>query len=90
MRELRDTAVINIIDWPTVLSKPEPRGRGIQTLLGFLIGAGVGALLVVLREMAAKRRAEGDPATHEFVSAMDEVKGEMMRRMRRLTGRATI
>jgi uncharacterized protein involved in exopolysaccharide biosynthesis len=89
-REVRDTPVITMIDQPAVPSKPQPRGRGVRTLLGFLIGAGFGALLVFLRDFMNKRRAEGDPDADEFVSAVGEVKGEMLRRVRRLSGRASV
>ena len=90
MREVRDTPVITIIDQPNVPSMPEPRGRGIRTVFGFLAGAVLGALVVFLRDVMAKRRAEGDQATDEFLSAVGEVKGEMLRRVRRLAGRASV
>jgi uncharacterized protein involved in exopolysaccharide biosynthesis len=89
MREVRDTPVITIIDQPNVPTKAEPRGRAIRTALGLVLGAAVGALLVFLGEVIAKRRAEGDPSADEFLNAVGEVKGEVLRRVRRLGGRAS-
>lgn len=83
IREVRDTPVITIVDLPTVPSKPEPRGRGIRTLLGFLLGGLAGALVIFIGDVMAKRRAEGDPAAAEFVSALDQVKAEILRSLRR-------
>ncbi len=89
MREVRDTPVITIVDEPAVPVKPEPRGRGIRTLMGFLIGAAVGALLAFAGDVTAKRRAEGDPAADEFASSVRQLKEDMFRRARRLGGRAS-
>ena len=87
MREVRDTPVITIIDQVTVPFKAEPRGRGIRTLLGLAVGAFVGGLLVFLKDMMAKQRANGDPAADEFLNTVGEVRRGMLRRVRRLTGR---
>ena len=89
MRELRDTPVITMVDEPTVPAKPEPRSRGIRTLMGFLVGGAVGALLAFAGDAMAKRRAEGDPAVAEFASAVGAMKGDMLRRLRRIGGRAS-
>ncbi len=89
IREVRDTPVITIVDEPSVPAKAEPRGRAIRTLIGFLIGAVLGALLAFVGDMIASRRAEGDPAATEFVSTVGEMKGDMIRRFRRLSGRAS-
>lgn len=84
MREVRDTPVISIIDEPSVTSKPEPRGRFTRTLLGFVVGAVIGAILVFVRDVLDKRRALGDPSANEFASTVAEVRGSMFRRVRRL------
>jgi uncharacterized protein involved in exopolysaccharide biosynthesis len=83
MREVRDTPVITIVDSPTVPSKPESRGRGIRTLLGLLLGGLAGTLVIFIGDVMAKRRAEGDPAATEFVSAVGQVKAEILGSLRR-------
>lgn len=90
MREVRDTPVITVIDQVSVSSKPAPRGRGIRTLMGLLLGGVVGALLVFLSDMITKRRADGDPSAAEFVSTVEELKDNMLRRIRRLGGRPDV
>jgi uncharacterized protein involved in exopolysaccharide biosynthesis len=90
MREVRDTPVITVIDQPMVPSKPSPRGRGIRTLFGLVVGAVFGAFLVFVGDLMAKRRAEGDPAADEFVHTVGEIKGQMLQRMRRLGRRASV
>lgn len=89
MRELRDTPVITMVDPPSVLPKPEPRRRGVRALLGFLVGSVIGAILAFIRDAMAKRRTEGDAAANEFASTVDEMTGGVVRRLRRLGGRAS-
>jgi uncharacterized protein involved in exopolysaccharide biosynthesis len=89
MREVRDTPVISLVDQPSVPSKAESRGRGVRTLLGLVGGAGIGALLAIVQGLMTRRRAQGDAAADEFVSEVGEMKGQVMRRMRRLSGRAS-
>jgi uncharacterized protein involved in exopolysaccharide biosynthesis len=89
MRELRDTPVITMVDEPSVPAKPESRGRGIRTLVGFLIGAAIGALIAFIGDLAAKRRANGDLAAKEFASTVEQVKGSVTRSLRRVGRRAS-
>ena len=89
MREVRDTPVITIVDQVTVPFKAEPRGRGIRTLLGFVVGAIVGGLLVFLKDLMGQKRVDGDPAVAEFLNTVGDVKGDILRRVRRLAGRPT-
>lgn len=87
IREVRNVPVISMVDDPTVPAKPEPRGRGARILLGLLIGAGVGVLLVFGGDLVAKRRAEGDPAADEFVRTVGKMKEGFLRRF---GGRASV
>lgn len=89
MREVRDTPVISLVDQPSVPSKPESRGRAVRMLLGLIAGAGIGALLAIVQGLMTRRRAQGDAAADAFVSEVGEMKGQVMRRMRRLSGRAS-
>lgn len=89
MREARDTPVITIVDPPAVPSKPEPRGRGVRTLLGLMIGAVFGAMLIFTGDLITSRRAEGDPAVDEFMSTVDKMRQDMLRRIRWPKGHAS-
>ena len=90
MREVRDTPVITVIDQPSVPAKPAPRGRGSRALLGLLLGMMLGALLVFVGEVMTKRRAVGDAAANEFLNTVGDIKGGMLRRVKRLGGRARV
>jgi uncharacterized protein involved in exopolysaccharide biosynthesis len=89
MRELRDTPVITMVDEPNVPAKPESRGRAIRVVIGFLVGAALGALLAFIANLMSTRRAQGDPAATEFVSTVGEMTGGMARRIQRMRGRAS-
>lgn len=88
-REVRDTPVITMVDDPMVPAKPDPRGRGTITLLGFLIGAAVGVALSFMREHVAKQRKAGDSDADEFVSTVAQIKRDVLGRLRRISGRAS-
>jgi len=89
MRELRDTPVISMVDEPSVAARPEPRGRGVVTLVGVFLGAAIGALVAAMRRLVATRRAVGDPAAEEFLMTIGEVKGNVRRGLKRFSGRAS-
>ena len=86
MREVRDIPVITMVDDPSVPAKPEARGRGVRTLLGFLIGAGIGAFLVFVGDQLKRRRAKGDPDADAFVRALTDIKRRLFRRPQRAAG----
>ncbi len=82
MREVRDIPVITMVDEPMVPVKPDSRGRAIRTVIGLLIGAAVGALIVFLGDIVAKRRAAGDPAADEFARAVEGMRARIRRTVR--------
>jgi uncharacterized protein involved in exopolysaccharide biosynthesis len=87
MREARDTPVVTMVDEPMVPAKPEPRGRGIRTLMGLFLGAAFGVLFTFIRDDLAKRRAAGDPAVEGFVSAVHQIKIPLRQRVARRSTR---
>jgi uncharacterized protein involved in exopolysaccharide biosynthesis len=87
IREVRDTPVITVVESPTVPFAAKPRGRIKRGLLGLVGGAFFGMLLAFLTEITARRRQKGDSEVNEFVSAMGEVRGEMLRPVQRLRER---
>jgi uncharacterized protein involved in exopolysaccharide biosynthesis len=87
IREVRDTPVITVIESPSVPTLPEPRGRLVSTLFGFLLGGLIGSVVVITSATMARRTREGDKNAHEFVGVLSEVKGEMLRGIRGLRER---
>lgn len=87
IREVRDTPVITVIESPAVDALPKPRGRGVGILVGLLLGGFIGLILAVITDTTTRRRAEGDPGAVEFIDTVRAVRGEMLGRARRFSGR---
>ena len=83
IREVRDTPTISVIEPPSASTYPEPRGRAKRGLLGLLMGAMVGVVLVFASAALARRRDMGDPDASAFLSAVRDVNGELLGRLRR-------
>ena len=81
IREVRDTPVISVLEPPMVQSTPESRGRLRRGIIGLLLGGLAGAILVVLSEMLARRRAAGDPQIERLVGMLAELKHDVARRV---------
>jgi hypothetical protein len=77
-REVRDTPVITMFEPPSVKAVPEPRGRLGATLLGFVLGGLVGAVVAIVSGLLAHLRRVGNAHTDVFLAALDELKGEML------------
>ena len=84
IREVRDTPVITLIEPPSVPTSPEPRGRVRRVQLGLLLGGFVGVVVALASGMMDRRRKEGDTEVEEFMSALGEVKAEILGRVRSL------
>lgn len=82
IREVRDTPAITMFEPPSVPTLPEPRGRLRRVLLGLLLGGFFGVLTAFTSEMMNRRRSEGVREVEEFVGALGEVKGEILRPLR--------
>ena len=78
IRQVRDIPVISMVDPPSVPSLPEPRGRGIFVVLGFLIGGFSGALLSLVSEVLGRLRHKRNTEMKEFVVALMEMRSEVL------------
>ena len=78
IREVRDIPVISVVDQPFVPSLPEPRGRGVFVVLGFLTGGFIGVLLSLVSEALVRLRQKRDSAMEEFVVALEETRDEFL------------
>lgn len=87
IREVRDTPLITVIEVPSVPTTPESRGGVKSVLLGLLLGGLVGTLLAFITEMMARGQKEGKGEVGEFVGTLGEVRGEMLRPLKRLGAR---
>lgn len=87
IREIRDTPVITIVEPPSVQTLPESRQRVLRILLGFILGAFLGAMIAFGSEAMHRRRREGDVEAEEFADTLGEVKGEMLAPVRTLKQR---
>jgi len=83
LREVRDTPVITVIEPPAVPSTPEPLKRLADLELGLILGAFVGVLIIVGEDVVARRRASGGVELEALLSALQEVRTEVMRPFRR-------
>ena len=79
IREVRDTPVITVIDAPTLPTMARPRGRLARGMAGLLVGALAGLLWVYLSLSFALKRKSGDPDATEFMSALGEFVGTLLR-----------
>jgi uncharacterized protein involved in exopolysaccharide biosynthesis len=84
IRQQRDTPVITIVEQPWVPSTPQPRGRILLVLMGGVLGASLGAAVILIVGAVARHRAGGSQEAVEFVGTLDEtlsgVRGLMSRR----------
>lgn len=64
--EVRDTPVITVIERPETPVRPDARGTIKRTLLSFLIGLMVGAVLALLRQSLRTVRNSGHRDAREF------------------------
>ena len=87
IREVRDTPVITVVESPSVPARYEPRGRAKVALLGLMIGAFIGGLLVVGSAAMARRRAAGDEEATAFASALGDATSGIVTPLRRISGK---
>jgi uncharacterized protein involved in exopolysaccharide biosynthesis len=88
IREVRDTPVISLVESPSVPARSEPRGRTKVLVLGILLGAFVGGVLVLISGTMARRRADGDTEVTEFASALGDATSGLVTPLRRISGRS--
>lgn len=88
-REVRDTPVYTIFEPLSVATVPQPRGRVSSVILGLMVGVFFGLMKVLTLVWVKQGRARGDPGIEEFVSALGEIKREVLERVPWLPGRGT-
>ena len=88
-REVRDTPVYTIFEPPSVPTVPEPRGRVSSVVLSLMLGVVFGLMKIFTLAWVKQGRARGDPGIEEFVSALGEIKREVLERVPWLPGRGT-
>lgn len=87
IREVRDTPVITVIESPSAPGTPEPRGRAKAVLLGIMLGGFIGIVIVLTREMMARKRAANDAAALDFLRAFAAFRSDLGAPLRWITGR---
>ena len=87
IREVRDTPVITVVESPSVPARSEPRGRTKVVLLGIMLGAFFGGVLVVGSAAMARRRAAGDAEATDFASALGDATSGFVTPLRRMSGK---
>jgi uncharacterized protein involved in exopolysaccharide biosynthesis len=77
LREIQDTPVITILQQPSALSVPDPRGRVKYTLLGAIAGLFLAGAYVPFKVFAKKAREERDPGAEELHLAWTKARREL-------------
>lgn len=77
--EVRNTAVITVVEPPEIPVRPDPRHLLLHLILGLMLGAMVGVGVAFVREYLRRAR-EGDSTEFEEVSALwQQAKGDLRR-----------
>ena len=66
MDEVRDTPVLTIIEQPIVPARPDSRGLLKWSVLGLILGLGLGTALAFLREMMSRAETETGNEIQQF------------------------
>jgi uncharacterized protein involved in exopolysaccharide biosynthesis len=83
IREVRDTPLITVIEPAAVSPLPRPRRRVLLTLLGAVLGAGFGGILVFFSELVRRVDRSGAAEAREFVMEVRELKMHRLAAVRR-------
>jgi uncharacterized protein involved in exopolysaccharide biosynthesis len=86
LEEVRDTPVLTVLDPPEVPIEPNPRGLVTKTLLGFIIGALIAAVLAVLINRLRAHGESGSDA-EEFVALRQAALADLRHPVRALSQR---
>ncbi len=80
-REVRDTPVYTIFEPASVPTAPEPRARVSSVFLGLLVGVFFGLMKIFTLDWVNQSRVRGNRGIEEFISALGEIKGEVLERV---------
>ena len=83
IREVRDTPAITIIDSPWVATTPDPRGRLTRVALSAILGAAIGAAMVLVSATLIRQRASGAAELTALSAAFADVRRDFGRLLRR-------
>ena len=82
LREVKDTPVITVLQRPTGLSGPDPRGRIKYGIFGGIVGLLLATIILPARQALRGASAEADPEAQRFFRALDEIRRGLLRRSR--------
>jgi uncharacterized protein involved in exopolysaccharide biosynthesis len=74
IEEVRDTPVITVLQPPEIPVLPNSRRVVVKTVLGFILGLGCAATLVLLRVTLQRRRQAGEVELVEFSTMWDAMR----------------
>lgn len=78
IREVRDVAVVSVIESPSIPTRADGRGTVVAAALGLFLGALFGLTWGLSREAFARRRAVGDAEADGFAAVAAEARGDLM------------
>ncbi len=79
LREVKDTPVITILQAPTLLSVPDPRGRIKFGIFGGVVGLLVALVLLPARQALREAQGAPDAEAQRFFRAVAEMRGWLRR-----------
>jgi uncharacterized protein involved in exopolysaccharide biosynthesis len=79
IREVRDTPVYTIFEPPYVPTDPNSRGRLASGILGLMVGAFFGLMMVLTPVLVKQSRDRGAPDFEEFISVLGEMRREVLK-----------
>jgi uncharacterized protein involved in exopolysaccharide biosynthesis len=86
--EVRDTPVITLIQRPGTPVRADSRNLVKTSLVMFLLGLAIGAILALVRHAFSSVRSSGDGDAQEFHQLLDETSGDVRRLWTRVGGRS--
>ena len=79
LREVQDTPVITVLQAPTTLSVPDPRGRIRFSMLGAMMGVLLSLIILPLRHAVARGHREKNPDVERLMTAVQATTGDLAR-----------
>ena len=79
MDEVRDTPVFTVIEQPDIPARPDSRGAIKWTVIGLVLGLGLGVALAFVREMMSRANAEAGSDVEQFNTLWRETVRDLSR-----------